>query len=239
MIASNRWYLVHLTFTEFYTHIQRGPKKCTHSLIVNIFGTKWHVVTILARRERERVIVCVRSDHHQRLKSVDAAELLSEYGCQCVRCDGCTQRGSTFFWTPLYCMYTSKWRILVRSSILSLMHILLVIGSVPLKSTIFYHFSVYIHAKLILLCFVWIKIVMYLITFKSKHKTEKKACQFVNDVDPYSLALVHVYVWKTSRLHKGCGETVAYTTACKVRPIRSAMLLCVTRSIDLAVFIFV
>jgi hypothetical protein len=52
--------------------------------------------------ERERVIVCVRSDHHQRLNSVDAAELLSEYGCQCVRCDGCTQRVSTFFWTPLY-----------------------------------------------------------------------------------------------------------------------------------------
>jgi hypothetical protein len=52
----------------------------------------------------ERVIVCVRSDHHQRLTSVDAAELLSEYGCQCVRCDGCTQRVSTFFWTPLYCL---------------------------------------------------------------------------------------------------------------------------------------
>jgi hypothetical protein len=52
--------------------------------------------------ERERVIVCVRSDNHQRLNSVDAAELLSEYGCQCVRCDGCTQRVSTFFWTPLY-----------------------------------------------------------------------------------------------------------------------------------------
>jgi hypothetical protein len=47
--------------------------------------------------ERERVIVCVRSDHHQRLNSVDTAELLSEYGCQCVRCDGCTQRMSTFF----------------------------------------------------------------------------------------------------------------------------------------------
>jgi hypothetical protein len=28
--------------------------------------------------ERERVIVCVRSDHHQWLNSVDAAELLSE-----------------------------------------------------------------------------------------------------------------------------------------------------------------
>jgi hypothetical protein len=26
-----------------------GSKKCTHSLIVNIFGTKWRVVTILAR----------------------------------------------------------------------------------------------------------------------------------------------------------------------------------------------
>jgi hypothetical protein len=50
----------------------------------------------------ERVIVCVLSDHHQRLNSVDAAELLSEYGCQCVQCDGCTQRVSTFFWTPLY-----------------------------------------------------------------------------------------------------------------------------------------
>jgi hypothetical protein len=45
--------------------------------------------------ERERVIVCVRSDHHQRLNRVDAAELLSEYGCQCVRCDGCIQRVST------------------------------------------------------------------------------------------------------------------------------------------------
>jgi hypothetical protein len=51
-------------------------------------------------RERERVIVCVRSDHHQRLKSVDAAELLSEYGCQCVRCDGCTQIVNTFFLDP-------------------------------------------------------------------------------------------------------------------------------------------
>jgi hypothetical protein len=52
--------------------------------------------------KRERVIVCVRSDQHQRLNSVDAAELLSEYDCQCVRCDGCTQRVSTFVWTPLY-----------------------------------------------------------------------------------------------------------------------------------------
>jgi hypothetical protein len=56
------------------------------------------------RGERERVIVCARSDHHQRLNSVDASELLSEYGCQCVRCDGCTQSVSTFFWTPLYMM---------------------------------------------------------------------------------------------------------------------------------------
>jgi hypothetical protein len=56
--------------------------------------------------ERERVIVCVRCDHHQRLNSVDAAELLSEYGCQCVRCDGCTQRVSIFFWTPLYVYIT-------------------------------------------------------------------------------------------------------------------------------------
>jgi hypothetical protein len=29
--------------------LQRDPKKCTHSFIVNIFETKWHVVTILAR----------------------------------------------------------------------------------------------------------------------------------------------------------------------------------------------
>jgi hypothetical protein len=32
-----------------YLKYKRGPKKCTHSLIVNIFGTKWSVVTILAR----------------------------------------------------------------------------------------------------------------------------------------------------------------------------------------------
>jgi hypothetical protein len=32
-----------------YQYLQRGPKKFTHSLIVNIFGTQGHVVTILAR----------------------------------------------------------------------------------------------------------------------------------------------------------------------------------------------
>jgi hypothetical protein len=32
-----------------YIYIQRGSKKCTHFLIVNIFVTKRHVVTILAR----------------------------------------------------------------------------------------------------------------------------------------------------------------------------------------------
>jgi hypothetical protein len=48
------------TWTDFHSSIvlcvsylaltvQIGPKKCTHSLIVNIFGTKQHVVTILAR----------------------------------------------------------------------------------------------------------------------------------------------------------------------------------------------
>jgi hypothetical protein len=38
--------------------IQRGRKKCTRSLIVNIFGTKCHVVTILARRERVSRYMC-------------------------------------------------------------------------------------------------------------------------------------------------------------------------------------
>jgi hypothetical protein len=66
-----------------YLYVQRGPKKCAHSLIVNIFGTKWHVVTILGRRES--VIMCVRSDHHQRPPNCWA-----NYGCQCVWCDGCT-----------------------------------------------------------------------------------------------------------------------------------------------------
>jgi hypothetical protein len=33
-----------------HTYINtESPKKCTHSFIVNIFWTKWHVVTILAR----------------------------------------------------------------------------------------------------------------------------------------------------------------------------------------------
>jgi hypothetical protein len=52
--------------------------------------------------ERERVIVMCSKWPPSAAKRVNAAELLSEYGCQCVRCDGCTQRVSTFFWTPLY-----------------------------------------------------------------------------------------------------------------------------------------
>jgi hypothetical protein len=36
------------THRDIHFYIQRGPKKCTHFLIVNIFGTKLHVVTILA-----------------------------------------------------------------------------------------------------------------------------------------------------------------------------------------------
>jgi hypothetical protein len=35
--------------TYIHTYIHMGPKKCTNSLIVNIFGTKRRVVTILAR----------------------------------------------------------------------------------------------------------------------------------------------------------------------------------------------
>jgi hypothetical protein len=38
-----------ISHTHSHTLTQRGSKKCTHSLIVNIFGTKLHVVTILAR----------------------------------------------------------------------------------------------------------------------------------------------------------------------------------------------
>jgi hypothetical protein len=38
-----------LSTLKWMVYTQRGAKKCTHSLIVNIFGTKWHVVTILAR----------------------------------------------------------------------------------------------------------------------------------------------------------------------------------------------
>jgi hypothetical protein len=36
-----------LVFRTGHNYIQSGPKKCTHFLMVNIFGTKWHVVTIL------------------------------------------------------------------------------------------------------------------------------------------------------------------------------------------------
>jgi hypothetical protein len=43
-----------LLISDVYTE---GSKKCTHSLIVNIFGTKLHVVTILARRESEPLCV--------------------------------------------------------------------------------------------------------------------------------------------------------------------------------------
>jgi hypothetical protein len=47
---SHKYDAIYTTF--FYKELLRKlicPKKCTHSLIVNIFGTKWHVVTILAR----------------------------------------------------------------------------------------------------------------------------------------------------------------------------------------------
>jgi hypothetical protein len=43
------WGHFHGSSQSLHRYIQRGPKKCTHSVIVNIFGTKWHVVTILAR----------------------------------------------------------------------------------------------------------------------------------------------------------------------------------------------
>jgi hypothetical protein len=75
--------------------LEKGPKKCTHSLIVNIFGTKWHVVTILARREGESLYVFEVTTISGQTASIPP-RCWANYGCQCVWCNSCTWRFDGF-----------------------------------------------------------------------------------------------------------------------------------------------